>query len=362
MKRIVIDARESGSTTGRYVDKLVEYLHKLRPQYEIVLLAKPPRIKFLAALAPSFKVVPCPIKEFTFAEQIRLKRQISGLQPDLVFFPMVQQPVFYRGPVVTAMQDLTTIRFRNPAKNWFVFTIKQSVYKWVNKRVARKSRHIITPSQFVRQDVANYTGVSPSKITAIHDSADKITEPTQPVANLAGKDFLLSVGRPSANKNLNRLVDAFEALNRPGLYLVFAGKTDAEFVKLQKYASHMASGQRIIFTGFVSEGQLRWLYENAQAYVFPSLSEGFGLPGLEAMHYDLPVVSSNATCLPEVYGSAALYFDPLNVNDIADKIAQVLDDPKLAKDLATKGQQQLKKYSWARMAQQTLEVFEKALN
>lgn len=361
MKRIVIDARESGSTTGRYVDKLIEYLHKLGPGYEIVLLAKPARIKFLSALAPNFEVVACPIKEFTFAEQIQLKRQIKGLHPDLVFFPMVQQPVFYRGPVVTAMQDLTTVRFRNPAKNWFVFTIKQAVYKWVNKRVAHKSRQIITPSQFVRQDVANYTGVSPSKITAIHDSADKIIESAQPVAGLAGKSFLLSVGRPSANKNLNRLVDAFEALNRLDLYLVFAGKTDAEFVKLQKYAGRQTSGQRIVFTDFVSEGQLRWLYENAQAYVFPSLSEGFGLPGLEAMHYDLPVVSSNATCLPEVYGSAALYFDPLDVSDMASKIAQVLDDPKLAKDQAAQGQQQLKKYSWARMAEQTLEVFEKVL-
>jgi glycosyltransferase involved in cell wall biosynthesis len=321
-------------------------------------LAKPARLDFLRQIAPHFEVVEANVKEFTFAEQTTLKRQIEGLKPDLVFFPMVQQPAFYRGRVVTSMLDLTTVRFRNPAKNWLVFTVKQVVYKWLTKRVAHKSVHIITPTEFVRQDIADYCHVSTNKISTIYDSADKITAPPEPYQPLSGQDFLLYVGRPAANKNLNRLVDAFNQLQRPGLKLVFAGKTNSEYRKLAAYAGNAPD---IIFTDFVSDGQLRWLYQHAQVYVFPSLSEGFGLPGLEAMLYDLPVVSSNATCLPEVYRDAALYFDPLSSTDMAAKINQLLDDPALAKNLAAKGRQVVASYSWQRTAQRTLDVFANAL-
>ncbi|HET7827329.1 MAG TPA: glycosyltransferase, partial [Candidatus Saccharimonadales bacterium] len=111
----------------------------------------------------------------------------------------------------------------------------------------------------------------------------------------------------------------------------------------------------------VSEGQLRWLYENTAAYVFPTLSEGFGLPALEAMIHGAPVVSSQATCLPEIYGQAALYFDPRSVKDMALKIDQVLSDPRLRTDLINTGRAQAARYSWQRMAEQTLAVYQKLL-
>src|SRR5439155_192079 len=108
--------------------------------------------------------------------------------------------------------------------------------------------------------------------------------------------------------------------------------------------------------------QLRWFYENTAAYVFPSLSEGFGLPPLEAMWHGAPIVSSNATCLPEVNKDAAHYFDPLDVQEMADKISEVIESPDLQNELRKKGQNLVKTYSWERMAKQTLDVFNKALD
>lgn len=363
MKRIVIDARESGTTTGRYLDKLIEYMHKQQPKYEIILLVKSHRQSFFHEIAPSYQTVITAYKEFTFGEQLGFLRQLNQLKADVVFFPMVQQPVLYRGTVVTTMQDLTTIRFRNPAKNWLVFTIKQTVYKWVNKYVAKKSRYLITPSKFVKRDVAKYCRIDPGKITVTYEAADKINAPAAPVKKVTGKQFLLSVGRPAANKNLDRLVDAFNILaaDRSDLYLVLAGKMNPEYKKLQAYAQRQTYGTRVIFPGFVSEGQLRWLYEKALVYVFPSLSEGFGLPGLEAMQYSLAVTSSNATCLPEIYQDGAVYFDPHDTADMAEKIATVLDDATLATNLARNGKKVVSTYSWQRMARQTLAVFKKAL-
>jgi hypothetical protein len=95
MAKIVIDARESGTTTGRYVDKLIENLHALKPEFEFVILTKPDRVGFLKTRAPNFKVMESNFREFTFAEQIGLKRQLKSLKPDLVHFSMTQQPAFY---------------------------------------------------------------------------------------------------------------------------------------------------------------------------------------------------------------------------------------------------------------------------
>ena len=142
--------------------------------------------------------------------------------------------------------------------------------------------------------------------------------------------------------------------------LVLVGKKDINYERLEQQ-SRADLINNIVFTDFVSESQLRWLYENCSAYVFPSLSEGFGLPAIEAMVHGAPVVSSDATCLPEIYGDAALYFDPLDTTDMANKIEELLENKKLAKDLIEKGYKQAAKYSWERMAKQTLIVYEKAL-
>jgi glycosyltransferase involved in cell wall biosynthesis len=164
------------------------------------------------------------------------------------------------------------------------------------------------------------------------------------------------------HKNLGRLIDAFVVLQKtyPELVLVLAGKKDANYARHEERVRREGI-YNVVFTGFVSEGQLRWLYENCAVYVFPSLSEGFGLPGLEAMVHGAPVVSSNATCLPEVYGEAAHYFDPLDTSDMAAKIGEVLYDEALRSNLIKKGKEQAAKYSWRRTAEQTLEVYEKAL-
>lgn len=362
MSHIIIDAREYTTTTGRYVFRLVQHLEKIDQKHDYTILLKPGDMDVYPFTNPRFTKLASPYKEFTFDEQIGLLRQIRGLKPDLVHFPMVQQPILYRGKVVTTMQDLTTIRFKNPSKNPVVFAVKQQVYKAVNHIAARKSAAIITPTQFVKDDVAQYTGIPKSKITVTYEAADGIDDPSEPISALEGKQFIMYLGRPTPHKNLSRLIDAYALLRstHPDLQLVLAGKKDV------LYERHEAEAARkgitgITFTGFVSDGQLRWLYEHCKAYIFPSLSEGFGLPALEAMQAGAPVVSSSATCLPEVYGDAAYYFDPLSVANMATKIAEVIDDEKLRQELITKGKKQAAKYSWKRMAEQTLEVYKQVL-
>lgn len=357
--KIVIDARELRTTTGRYVERLLHYLQKLDNKNHYMVLLKPQDYEGWQPSSKRFQKTACRFKEFTFGEQLGFWLQLHKLGPDLVHFPMVQQPVLYRGKVVTTMNDLTTLRFRNPSKNRLVFTIKQWVYRWVNKVAARKSAALLTYTEFVKQDVAKFGHINSRKITVTYLAADTITEKPEPVEGIdESTKFIMYVGRPLPHKNLERLIEAFAQLkvSQPTLKLILVGKTDTLYKRIQRHA-RAAGIEDVVFSGFVSEGQLRWLYEHTQAYVFPSLSEGFGLPGLEAMLHGAPVASSNATCLPEVYGEAALYFDPLNVDDMVEKIQKLLEDEKLRSELVGKGRSQAAKYSWEKMAQQTLDVY-----
>jgi glycosyltransferase involved in cell wall biosynthesis len=363
MARIVIDARSSGTSTGRYVDKLVEYLHKQKPAQDILILTKTPRLKFMREIAPGFKIVPSNFREFGFNEQLGLLRQINSLKPDLVHFTMTQQPVLYKGESVTTIHDLTAVRFDNPARNTAVFKTKQAVYSRVIKKVAQKSRYIITPSRYVKQDVAQFANINPDKILVTYEAADRIEAAAQAVPRLEGKQFLMYVGRATPHKNLRRLVETFVVLKKdhPSLMLALAGKLDANYRRLEAYVTSKRMADSIVFTDRVSEGELKWMYMNTAAYVFPSLSEGFGLPGLEAMTHGAPVISSNATCLPEIYDNAAHYFDPKSTFDMATKISEVLNSAGLRARLIQKGHSQAAKFSWKRMAQQTLKIYEEAL-
>lgn len=361
-KRIVIDARESGTSTGRYIDKLIEHLQLLDPAHEIVVLTKPHRAAYVRSVAPKFSVIETGFEEFTFGEQLGFKAQLDRLNPDMVHFGMAQQPVRYRGRKVTTVHDLTTLRFTNPDKNRLIFKIKQKAYKFVVKRAAQQSAAILTPSLYVKNDVVQFSGVHPDKVAVTYEAADLINFPAAPLPDLQNKQFIMYLGRPTPHKNLGRLVEAFARLRaqHPALQLVLAGKKDGNYRRIEARVQKK-NIPNVIFTDFIGDAQLRWLYENCQAYVFPSLSEGFGLPGLEAMAQGAPVVSSNATCLPEIYGDAAHYFDPTDIQAMSDAINEVLTDAVLRQTLISRGQVQANKYSWRRTARQTLAVYDKVL-
>jgi glycosyltransferase involved in cell wall biosynthesis len=360
--RIVIDAREFSTSSGRYVERLVTYLQKIDHKNDYYILLKSQDFERWEPVSANFNKVRCDIKEFTFSEQLALRKQIKSLKPDLVHFAFAQQPILYRGKVITTIHDLTTLRFYNPSKNFVIFKIKQLVYGKVIKRAVRKSVSVITPTNFVKDDVANYSNINPGKVTVTYESADPITENAEVFKGLANKKFIMYIGRPTPHKNLPRLIEAFTILKKqyPELKLVLAGKKDSNYIQIDNQTKQDGI-KDIIFTDFISDGQLKWLYQNCAAYVFPSLSEGFGLPGLEAMQCGAVVASSDATCLPEVYGDAALYFDPLDSSDMARAIATAMDDEKLRSELISKSKVLLQKYSWEKMAKQTLAIYEKSI-
>lgn len=362
MKHIVIDARIISSSTGRYVERLLTYLEEIDHENHYIVLVRSKDIDYWKPKSKNFETKVADYKNFSFGEQLGFTRLLYSLKVDLVHFCMPQQPLLYFKPSVTTMHDLILLKTYNSDKNWLIYHVKQFVGRFVFWYFAYKSRFIITPSDFSREEYLKRYHISPEKVVTTHLAAD-ITKITPEKMLLPYKKYIMYVGQQSDYKNIRRLILAHQQLlhTHQDLGLVLVGskstlaKRNEAWVKKNNY-------QNIIFTGFVNDAELSWLYQHCSAYVFPSLMEGFGLPGLEAMVHHTPVVSSNATCLPEIYGSAAHYFDPLDVNDMAQKINEVLTDEALRRKLRKNGQQQLKKYSWKKMAQETLDIYQKAMS
>lgn len=361
MSHIVIDARIINSSTGTYVKRLLHYLQQIDVVNQYTVLVPTKDETFWTPTADNFTVKTADFANYSFAEQIGFKKLLERLQPDLVHFCMPQQPIFYTGAKVTTFHDLSLLNTYNSDKNWLIFHAKQLVGRFVFKRVARTSNQIITPSEFTKQALIEFAGISPDKVTVTYESADIETTTIEPYEH-PYKRFLLYVGQQSDYKNIRRLGDAHQRLIKkyPDLGLILVGRKNAAALKNEAYFTERHY-KNILFTGFIEDPQRDWLYTKADAYIFPSLMEGFGLPGLEAMGYGAPVVSSNATCLPEVYGNAAHYFNPTDTTDMARAIDEVLANDMLRNEMIKEGYLQLKQYSWLRTAQQTHDIYTKAI-
>lgn len=354
---IAIDARIINSSTGTYVERLLTYLEKIDTSNQYSVLVPTKDKNFWTPTNPNFTVRTVDYANYSFGEQIGFKKYLDALHPDLVHFCMPQQPILYRGKKVTTIHDLTLLKTWNSDKNWLIFHIKQLVGRFVFHHVIRSNEALITDSDYSRQDIINFDNAASDKTTTVYLSAD-INPQALEAYQLPFDKFILYVGAQSDYKNIPRLAAAHQKLlaQHPDLGLVLVGKKGT-LIKRNESTFEDLGYKNIVFSGFISDAQRDWLYTNCQAYIFPSLMEGFGLPGLEAMGYGAPVVSSNATCLPEVYGDAALYFDPKDIDDMAHAIDRVLSDQDLRNQLIEKGHQQRAKYSWQRMAEQTHAVY-----
>jgi glycosyltransferase involved in cell wall biosynthesis len=204
--------------------------------------------------------------------------------------------------------------------------------------------------------VLAYSGIDPAKAVLTYEAAELENGDLQPY-ELPFKRFIMYVGQQPDYKNIRRLAAAHQKLlkKHPDLGLVLVGRKAKDTLKNESYFK--AKGYtNIHFTGYIDDPRKHWLYTNTAAYVFPSLMEGFGLPPLEAMLGGAPVAASNASCIPEILGEAAEYFDPLSIDDMVAATMRVIDNPERREQLIKKGTAQVKKYSWRRMAQQTHEV------
>ena len=365
-KKIGIDARFFGPQDkgfGRYTKELIENIEKLDKNNKYFIFLRKKQWNNYKPKNPNFKKVLTNYKWYGVKEQILFPLKLKKYNLDLMHFTHFNVPIFYKDRFVVTIHDLTLRKFptfKKSLKNFLVYPFKKVAYKIVFKHAIKNSKKIIAISNYTKRDILKYYQVDHKKIKVIYEGISNLgVRPLSLVdSRYYKKPYLLYVGNAYPHKNLEKLILAFKKLidKKLNYQLILAGGDDYFYKKLkQKHAN-----PNILFPGFVKEKDLNILYQNASLYVFPSLCEGFGLPSLEAMIRGVPVVCSNSSCLPEILEDAALYFDPLNVDDIFKTIKKALNNKNLRKKLANKGFIQVQKYSWQKMAEQTLDLYTKS--
>ena len=365
--KIGIDCRMLGPGFGlaRYVQQLVLHLQKIDKENQYVLFLKTDNWDEVGE-SENFKKVLADIPWYGWDEQIKFKSIIRKEKVDLMHFPHWNVPLFYNDPFVVTIHDLIMYKFPRPEATTLgpvKFWIKDMIHRLLVNHAVKKSKHVIVTSEFTRQDVRETLGVDLKKMSVTYQAPFGFQNEDLRLQNFdlskygIDKKFVLYVGAAYPHKNLDRLVQAwelFEEENGDDYQLVLVGKENYFYNNLKSKICNLKSA---IYLGFVSDDELIELYKNASLYVFPSMYEGFGIPPLEAQQHGVPVVSSNASCLPEVLGESALYFDPENIEQMAESIYKGLTDKDIRFDLQNNARENLKRFSSRKLAESTLEIY-----
>ena len=306
--------------------------------------------------------------KYSLREHASLAWQSWRYRLDLLHCPHYVTPLLAPCPVVVTIHDI--IHLVRPGH----LSAGQRAYaRFMIHHAVRQARRIITVSEFSRQDLIEHTGARESQVVVVPNALPLDIRPVHSKKQLLNvcehygikPPFILNVGNPNMlHKNLATLVKAWRILREteyPDLTLVIAGGMPK--APLRKHYESLAGAHSaaLQYCGFVERGHLPALYSAASVFAWPSLYEGFGLPPLEAMACGTPVVSSNASAMPEVLGKGALLVDPLDAEAMADGLRQAVSDAGLRRRLVAAGKRQVKGFSWEDHARSTLAVYNDAV-
>lgn len=289
-----------------------------------------------------------------------LSRKINALDFDVVHFPM--QTVYPYGikckKLVTFM-DMQEVHFPN------FFTKEELQFRKNNyKKSVKEADIVISISNYTKNDIVKYYGKEYKEKTRVVYLSN--SESNKKATIISGEENLKPYFYyPAAtwpHKNHEKLLFAFADVvkKHPDYKLVLTGLKRQRSSRIDSIIDNLGLKNKVIVKGYLPYEDINSIFRNAFALVFPSLFEGFGLPILEAMSMGVPVVSSNSASLPEVAGNAALYFDPKNVKDIANKMIEIIEDSGLRELLIKKGFGQAKKFSLEKMTKQTIKAYNEA--
>jgi glycosyltransferase involved in cell wall biosynthesis len=240
--------------------------------------------------------------------------------------------------------------------------IKKRYARYFFKKILQKADKIITVSNFSKNEYTKYFGLEKDfkQIVAIHNG---ISINKNIYSNPYNRPYILTVGNIKPHKNLSRLLDAFNKImdSIPHTLLIVGKKSGFIGGDMNLIKKANAFGERVVMTGFLSDDKLQSYYSHADAFIFPSIYEGFGFPPLEAMAAGIPVIASKAASITEVCGDAALYFDPYNIDEMAENILQMVNDQTLGNLYISKGKNHVKKYTWDKTAFQTSNIIKNLL-
>lgn len=298
--------------------------------------------------------------------EISVSNWLNKHQPDLFLSTDGYGCLRTSVPQVLVMHDLAFEHFPEQ-----VPLLTRSYYKFFMPRFAHKAARIATVSTYSKNDIIKQYGISPHKIDVVYNGAKQIYQPLAEAEKTIvrnkltnGAEYFIYVGSIHPRKNIKNLLLAFEAYKtqtNSNTKLVLVGRKAWDFKEVDETHQLMTHQADVIFMGHVLPEDLSALMGSALAMVYVSLFEGFGIPIIEAMSCDVPVITSNVTSMPEAAGDAALLVNPKDVNSIAQAMISITQNLELRQDLITKGKIQRQKFSWKFTAHQLWSACKKAV-
>lgn len=368
--KLLIDARLYGlehGGIGRYVMNLVQELSKIDKDntYEILL-----RKIYCESLSfpPKWRKHEVDVRHYSLKEQITVKGIIDKLNPDLVHFPHFNVPLYCKKPYVVTIHDLSKHRSKGRKSTTlpqYLYFIKRMGYEKVFRRAVMGSRSIITPTKIVKNDLLSNYDIQPEKVVVTYEgvsvSKNAANKKVGSKYNLS-KPYFVYTGSAYPHKNLDRLVEAMVLLNKSAkdkVTLYICSSRSIFTHRLEKIIKEKMADEYVKLLGFVPDDEISTIYKNSVGFVYPSLMEGFGLPGLEAMSSGTISLVSDIAVFKEVYQDKTYYFNPYDFSAISKAMSDVLAlSSESRKTKIFVGKEFVKKYSWEQMAKDTLKVYE----
>ncbi len=376
--RIGIDytaAVRQGAGIGRYTRQLVNALAELGPQNEYILLVAGAGISNATS---QLRAVTChanvrsirlPVSDRVLAilwHRLRLPLwvELFGGALDVFHSPDFTLPPVRRARAILTVHDLSFMRVPQCSEP----SLRSYLLRVVPASV-RRADVVLADSECTKADVIDLLGVDPNRVEVVYAGVEQRFQRVQDVHVLRGvrnryhlpARFVLGLGTLQPRKNFQRLIEAY-ARAREGagnkIKLVIAGGAGWMYEGIFRRVEELGLQDAVCFPGYVADEDLPALYTLADLFVFPSLYEGFGLPPLEAMACETPVVTSNVSSLPEVVGDAALMVDPLDVAALAGAMQRLLNDQALRQEMVRRGVVQARNFTWSRAAKKLLDVYQ----
>jgi glycosyltransferase involved in cell wall biosynthesis len=370
--RIAIDARGinwyRGTGIGTYTDKILGYLLKQDKEnyYHIYWSGD----NYREFESNNTKVMMASKKHHRFFEQNYFPQNTKEEHIDI--FHMPQNGIGLSENItckkIVTIHDLIPYIMPETVGKGYLFKFLKEVPK-----ALEVCDGILTVSEWSKKDILKFFPVDESKVFVTPLAADSIYKPLNKkkckellasIYNI-NNPFILYIGGFSARKNVKALISAFSKIykNLNGDYnLVIVGATRDQGQLLSEFSNNLELAAKIIFTGFAPEEHLPILYNACEAFVYPSLYEGFGLPPLEAMSCGTPVITSNLTSIPEVVKDAGILINPYNEDELMDAIIKLLNNENLKKLYSEKGLKRSSEFSWDKTAERTLQVYKDVYN
>lgn len=361
MKTICIDARLWGTQNtgiGVYIENLVANLPK-DSDIKVVLIVD--KTGLVEPKLAGFEKVLAKYHPYSNLAQFEMLFLLWKIKPDLLHVPHFTIPVLWSGKMVVTIHDLIKHLSRGAdttTRNPIIYWIKYFQYLLIMWLTVKRSAKIIVPTKYWQEILISNYGLKSGKVIVTYEGvgAEFSKKSTTAIDLPDYKPYALYVGNMYPHKNISTLLRAVKILDGKVLLILVCARS-VFTSRIEGMIKKLEVEKWVKFLGSVSQSELVALYQHASVFVLPSLIEGFGLTGLEAMAAGVPVVAANASCLPEVYGNAARYFEAKDEKDLSAQILSVVENSEIRKSLIAQGKKQVKKYSWAKMARQTWQIY-----